>query len=244
MLLPILFAFIAFLSTLLGGLTALRNTDKLHRILGYTAGVMLGVIAFDLLPEMFEIVHDQGIDATWPMIAFVVGFLLIHIIEKLVVIHHASDQEYKDHAHPHVGQASALALIAHTFLDGIGIGLAFQAGEGVGIAVAVAVIAHDFSDGLNTVTLMLTHKNNMRRSIIMLVLAALAPILGALSTTLFTLGDGALVLYLAFISGFLLYIATSDILPQAHSKHPSKITMGLTVLGVVFMFVLTRFIEG
>jgi len=243
MLLPIAFAFVAFISTLLGGLTALRNSDKLHRILGYTAGVMLGVIAFDLFPEMFELVSTQQLDATVPMVAFVTGFLLIHIIEKLVVIHHATDKEYQAHAHPHVGQASALALIAHTFLDGVGIGLAFQAGESVGIAVAVAVIAHDFSDGLNTVTLMLTHKNNLRRSIVMLILAAIAPILGALSTTFFTLDTSALVIYMGFISGFLLYIATSDILPQAHSKHPSKLTMALTVLGVAFMFVLTRFIQ-
>lgn len=242
MLLPLLFAFLAFISTLLGGLTALRNRDRLHRVLGYTAGVMLGVIAFHLLPEMFEIASDQGLDTTWPMIAFVVGFLLIHIIEKLVVMHRATDSEYKEHSHPHVGQASALALIAHTFLDGVGIGLAFQAGEGVGFAVAIAVIAHDFSDGLNTVALMLSHKNNLRRSIVMLILAALAPILGALSTMFFTLDEGSLVLYLGFISGFLMYVATSDILPQAHSKQPSKITIGLTVLGVIFMFALTQLI--
>ena len=244
MVLPILFAFLTFVSTLLGGLTALRNSDKLHRILGYTAGVILGLIAFDLLPEIFEIVASQQIDPTWPMVALVVGFLLFHIAEKSIAIHHTHDSEYKDHTHPHVGLVSAMALVGHSFLDGVGIGLGFQAGEGVGIAVAIAVIAHDFADGLNTISLMLAHRNNRRRSIIMLVLAALAPVLGALSTLFFTLSDSTLVLYLGFFTGFLLYIGASDILPQAHSKQSSKVTIALTVLGVAFMFLVTRFIEG
>jgi len=242
MFLPILLAFSTFVSTFLGGLTALKNSDRLHRILGYTAGVILGVIAFDLLPEIFEIVHTHNIDPTIPMVALVVGFLTFHIVEKMIAMHHAHDGEYADHKHPRIGQASALALIGHSFLDGVGIGLGFQVGEGVGIAVAIAVIAHDFSDGLNTVTLMLAHRNNRKRAVIMLLLDALAPVLGALSTLFFTLNDAALVVYLGFFAGFLLYIGASDILPEAHSKHPSRVTLLLTVLGALFMFIVTRFV--
>jgi zinc transporter ZupT len=242
MLLSVALAFSTFVSTLLGGLTALRNRDRLHRILGYTAGVILGVIAFDLLPEIFEIVHTQHLDPTWPMVALVVGFLVFHIAEKTIAMHHAHDVEYRDHKHPDVGLASALALVGHSFLDGVGIGLGFQAGEAVGITVAIAVIAHDFADGLNTVSLMLTHRNPTKKAILLLILDAIAPVLGALSTLFFTLGDSALGIYLGFFTGFLLYIGASDILPEAHSKHPSKITMLLTVLGVLFMFIVTRFV--
>jgi ZIP family zinc transporter len=38
-------------STLLGGMFALRFKDKLHLILGFSAGVIIGVAFFDLLPE-------------------------------------------------------------------------------------------------------------------------------------------------------------------------------------------------
>lgn len=240
--LPIVLAFSTFVSTLLGGLTALRNQDRLHRILGYTAGVILGVVAFDLLPEIFRIVQEQHIDSTLPMVTLVVGFLLFHITEKTIAMHHAHDVEYNDHKHPRIGLASALALVGHSFLDGVGIGLGFQAGQAVGITVAIAVIAHDFADGLNTVSLMLNHKNSRRRSVILLILDATAPVVGVASTLLFTLTDSTLVLYLGFFTGFLLYIGASDILPEAHSKHPSKITMALTVTGVIFMFIVTRFV--
>lgn len=242
MLLAIALACSTFLSTLLGGIVALKNRDRLHRILGLTAGVILGVIAFELLPEIFEIVHQQGIDPAWPMIALVVGFLVFHIAEKTIAMHHAHDEEYQDHKHPKIGLASASALVGHSFLDGVGIGLGFQAGEVVGISVAIAVIAHDFADGLNTVSLMLNHHNTRKRAVVLLILDALAPVLGALSTLFFALNDTALCLYLGFFTGFLLYIGASDILPEAHSKHPSKLTMLLTVLGVIFMFVVTRFV--
>jgi len=238
---PVLLAAATFVSTLSGGLFALRHQDKLHRILGYTAGVLIGVVAFDLLPEIFESLTNQHQTATGAMIALVCGFLLFHIVEKSILMHHQQEHDYGSHKHPQVGVASALALSGHSFLDGVGIGLGFQASTSVGIAVAIAVIAHDFTDGLNTVNLMLINKNHSRRAFAFLLLDALAPVLGAASTLLFSISDHWLVLYLGFFAGFLLYIGASEILPEAHSKHSSYITIGLTVLGAVFMFVVTRF---
>lgn len=239
---PVLLAAATFVSTLTGGFTALKHKDNLHRLLGYTSGVILGVIAFDLLPEIFRLVNETHKSATVAMLALVGGFLAFHIIEKTILIHHAQESEYGQHHHPNVGIFSALALAGHSFLDGVGIGLGFQVGHSVGIAVAIAVIAHDFSDGLNTVGLVLAHKNNRRRAIMLLVIDALAPVLGAVSTLLFHISNGGLLIYLGFFAGFLLYIGASAILPEAHSKHSSYGTIALTVAGVVFMFVVTRFL--
>ncbi len=238
--LPILLSAGAFLSTLGGGLVALKNKDRLHRLLGFTAGVVIGVVAFDLLPEIFKSL-GHGVTDRGAMVALVCGFLVFHVVEKSILIHHSQEHEYEVHHHPQVGWASALALSGHSFLDGLGIGLGFQAGTTVGIAVAIAVIAHDFSDGLNTVTLMLVNKNNRRRALGMLVVDALAPVAGAIVGTLVHISDGGLTLYLGFFAGFLLYIGASEILPEAHSKHSSYRTIGLTVLGAVFMFFVTKF---
>lgn len=238
----ILLAFAAFCSTILGGLTALKFSDRLHRLLGYTAGVIIGVIAFDLLPEIFDALNQQNVAPTGVMIALVTGFLLFHIIEKGILIHHAHEHEYEDHHHPQVGIASALALSGHSFLDGVGIGLGFQVNTTVGIAVAIAVLAHDFSDGLNTVGLMLAHNNNRKRAIVLLLIDALAPIAGAALTLVVPISDNALLLYLGFFAGFLLYIGASEILPEAHSKHSSYQTIFMTVFGVAFMFAVTRFL--
>lgn len=238
---PVLFTIATFFSTLLGGLVGIRHRKLVHQLLGFTAGVILGLIAFDVLPEMFEIIHTSNLDPTPAMIALTIGFLLFHISEKYLLIHHAHENEYGKHRHPSVGVLSALALSGHSFLDGVGIGLGFQVNPTVGIAVAIAVIGHDFADGLNTVSLMLGNNNNVKRTIKFLLLDAAAPVLGVLSTQFIKLSEPELVLYLGFFAGFLLYIGASDILPQAHEGKSSKLTLLLTVLGVVVMFVITRY---
>jgi zinc transporter ZupT len=238
----VLLALTTFLSTAAGGLFALKFRDRLHLILGFTAGVLLGVVSFDILPELFELASEYAIDPSGPMVALVVGFLFFHGVEKLTVIHHVQEESYAHHHHPQVGVFSALALIGHSFMDGVGIGLGFQISEAAGVIVAVAVIAHDFADGLNTVSLMLAHHNTTRRALIMLGLDALAPVAGAASTLLFQVPPGTLALYLGFFAGFLLYIGAADILPQAHSEHSSVLTIALTCLGAAFMFVVSRMV--
>ncbi len=236
----IFLAFLTFLSTFVGGLIGLRYKDKLHLILGFTAGVLLGVVAFDILPELIELLQKTGTESVVAMGALVAGFLIFHILEKLLIIHHAQEEDYGVHKHPAVGVFSALALSGHSFLDGVGIGLGFQVSPAVGILVAIAVISHDFSDGLNTVSLMLAHKNTTGKAKMMLIVDAIAPVLGALSTTFFVIPEKLLVIYLGFFAGFLLYIGAANILPEAHAQHSSRLTILMTVIGVLFIFLVTR----
>jgi zinc transporter ZupT len=236
----LLFSIATFFSTYIGGLFALKNNDRLHYILSFTAGVLIGVVSFDILPEIFQLAHDNGADPMKAMIALVAGFLFFHSLEKFVLVHHSQEGAYISHRHPHVGILSACALIGHSFMDGIGIGLAFQVSNSVGIIVAFAVIAHDFCDGLNTVSLMLVNQNTKRRAAYMLALDALAPVLGTASTLLFSVPPSVLILFLGFFAGFLLYISASDILPEAHSKAtPAMVVrlIGLTCLGAVFIYI-------
>jgi len=238
---PLLLAAAAFASTAAGGLFAIRYRRYLHLILGFTAGVVVGVVGFDLLPEIFRLTSEYGVEPSRPMVALVVGFLLFHAVEKLLLIHRGQETSYADHHHPDVGLLSALALVGHSFVDGVGIGLGFQVSPRVGLVVATAVIAHDFADGLNTVGLMLAHQNTHRRALAMLALDAFAPLAGAASTLAVQMPPPLLPLYLGFFAGFLLYIGAADILPEAHSHRSSALTIALTCLGAAFVFVVTRF---
>ncbi len=236
------FIFLTFISTYLGGLFALRFKDKMNLILGFTAGVILGVISFDIFPEIIKLTNSLSIDPTYAMIALVVGFMIFHVAEKVLLVHHSHEDNYGPHTHPVVGKFQALALAGHSFLDGVGIGLGFQISTTMGIFVSIAVISHDFVDGLNTVSLMLRHNNTTKKALKFLFIDAIAPVLGALSTLFFTLPDKVLLLYLGFFAGFLLYIGVSDILPEAHSKNSSLKTVGMTVLGVLMIYLITTII--
>jgi ZIP family zinc transporter len=127
-------------------------------------------------------------------------------------------------------------------MDGVGIGLAFQVNSTVGFIVAIAVISHDFTDGMNTVSLMLHNQQTAKRSKLFLLFDALAPVVGAASTMFFSVPDHFLILYLGFCAGFLLYIGATDILPEAHNTNSSYRTIGLTIAGVILIFIITRLV--
>jgi ZIP family zinc transporter len=126
----------------------------------------------------------------------------------------------------------------HVFLDGVGLGVAFRVSTSLGIAVFLAVLVHAFSDGLNTVSMLVKNGSWTKRSRWLLAVDAVARIGGATLGTYLALNDSLLALYLALFAGFVIYIATSHILPEAHSRHPSRWTLGATAVGVVIMWVV------
>jgi len=239
---PIIISILTFVSTFLGGIFAIKNKSKIHYIMAFAAGVLLGVVSFDIFPEIISQIKTYNFSSVEVMVALVVGFLLFHILEKSILIYHCHEKNCVAHKHPHIGVASALALTGHSFMDGVGIGLGFQINPAIGILVAIAVISHDFTDGMNTIALMLSNHNTDKKSKAFLLLDAIAPVLGAASTLFFTVSPHFLVLYLGFFAGFLLYIGASDILPEAHSEQSSYKLMGLTILGTLLIFIITRFI--
>ncbi len=239
----VLLSFLAFAMTALGGIVAMRVHDRVHLVLGLCGGVVLGVVAFDLIPEALRLNHTRVHNIPVVAVAFVCGFLLLHFIEKSIAMHRAQEEGYSPHGHSH-GAAGALggaALVGHSFVDGLSIGLAFQAGSEIALGVAVAVIAHDFADGFNTFTITFLGARDRRRALTMLACDALAPVFGALLTLVISVPDAVLGPYLGMFGGFLLYLAAADILPEAHSSRPAVSTMGATVTGVVLIWIIVGY---
>ena len=230
----------ASIAALVGGYAALHSRRWLIFALALTSGLVLGLVTFDLLPEIFDIVQSEGLDPVWPMITLTTGFLLFHLFEKFMPLHEGSEEKYGPHRHPRLGIARAVALSGHSFLDGLSIGVGFQVSTAVGTAVAIAVIGHRFADGFDTTTFMLFHRNKLTHIRKWLAVVILMPILGGLASLAFSLSETALAIYLGFFAGFILYIAASNMLPQAHSESSTRKTIGLTVLGTIFMFIVTR----
>jgi ZIP family zinc transporter len=235
-------ALATFVSTLIGGFFALRFKDKLHLVLGFSAGAVMGVAFFDLLPESLEL---GGKFYSYPtMTAFVaLGFLIYLLLDRLIFLHTHRDEHAGGHEGKtlHRGILGAGSLSIHSFLDGVAIGLAFQVSAAIGSVVAIAVLVHDFSDGINTVNLILKNTGEKHFAFKWLLVDAVAPVLGVASTLLFTLPEQALGIVLALFSGFFLYIGASDLIPESHHAHPRFLTTAMTILGMGVLFVAIKF---
>ncbi len=236
---PILFSILAFTSTLLGGLFALKFKDKLHLILGFSAGAVIGVAFFDLIPEAIDLGSKfYAISTITSMVA--AGFIGYMVLDRFVVLH--GHDEEGEHHHTR-GKLGAGSLSIHSFLDGVAIGLAFQVSAVVGSIVTVAVLVHDFSDGINTVSYILKEGEENKNAFRWLLVDAIAPVLGAVSTLFFTLPENILGVVLAIFSGFFLYIGASDLLPESHHNHPKALTTIMTMVGVLVLFVAIRIVN-
>lgn len=233
--LVLVFTSLAMLSTLAGGYVAITAHRRIHLLLGFGAGVLLGAVFFDLLPEALSAAEQYGWSARVVFGLVVVGLLGFYLMERLLVLHACPEEDCTNEAHRHVGRMSALGLIAHSTLDGAAIGAATALSWQSGLLVAIAVVAHDSSDGLNTV-LLVTHGERARRGdLVFLLLDAIAPVVGGFLALVFLPSLRALAVFLALASGFFLYTATGDLLPEAHRRSPSIAVAVATVAGVVLI---------
>jgi len=238
---PVIFGALTFISTLGGGLFAVRYRKRIGMLAAFSAGVLIAVSLFDLLPETFRLAAAAGVPLERVMYVTAVGFIFLLVLERYFSIHRVCQPDGTcTNVHHHKGGFfGAAELSAHSFIDGLAIGIGFQLEFHVGIIVAVAVIAHDFSDGLNTVTVMLKSGNSLRSSFKMLLLDALAPVLGVLSTYVIRIPEDYLLLFLPFFAGGFLYLGSSDLLPQAHESDDPLVSITFTLLGFLLILLIT-----
>ncbi|MFI4889043.1 MAG: ZIP family metal transporter [Steroidobacterales bacterium] len=212
----------AFCATFAGGLFALRLQDKLHLVLGFSAGAVIAVAFFDLLPEAIALGAPRH-DVTMLLACSAIGFLGYLVLDRIrwlrVKLGHGAG-----------------SLSAHSFLDGVAIGLAFQASRPAGMVVTVAVLIHDFSDGINTASLVLKNGGDRNRTLRWLWADALAPGLGIGSTLFYAVPPAELGLVLALFSGFFLYIGASDLIPESFHAHPKFLTTFMTLIGAAVLY--------
>ena len=237
----LLIAGAAFCATFAGGLLALRLKDKLHLVLGFSAGAVIGVAFFSLLPEALNVGQKYAAPSTllsWACL----GFLLYLILDRAILYYgQAPQHEGYDHArNPHHGTLGAASLSLHSLLDGIAIGLAYQTSPATGAIVTIGVLTHDFSDGVNTMNLILKDGGSRRQALRWLLIDALAPGTGIVSTMFFTLPERFFGTALAIFYGFFLYIGASDFIPESHHAHPKVLTTVMTLLGTALIYFATR----
>jgi ZIP family zinc transporter len=237
---PLLFglASATFLSTLLGGFLILRHQDSQHYYFAFAAGSLIAVAFLDLLPESLALGSQMGI-ANRPLLALLVAsFFLYSILDRYFLTHHLHDDD--SHGHP-MGFIGAGSLVLHSGLDGVAIGIAFQANATVGLIVASAVIVHDMTDGLNTVVVMLRNHHSPARARLFLLLDALAPLAGILLAACLHLPERMLAYLLAFFAGEFLYLGAGSLLPEIQGMGSRKL-MGAMLLGAILVALLTALI--
>ncbi|HSZ57858.1 MAG TPA: ZIP family metal transporter [Tepidisphaeraceae bacterium] len=242
----LLFSFLTFFSTALGGLFALHRRRQLYLVMGLAAGILVAAALLDLLPDALHLAHESGQSSTRRILAAaVVGFLAFWGLDRLM--HRAAAGHEHRHEHPHetiaFGSIAALGLTIHSFLDGFAIGSAFQASSSTGFLVAIAVIAHDFGDGVSTVGVVLGSRGKLVHSLGWLLADATAPVVGCAAALVLSISPGRIAELLGFFAGSFLFIGAAHLLPEA--EHEGRAGwLYVAVLAGVGVVILARLLGG
>lgn len=239
---PLLLFTVPILSTLIGGLLALRFRRHITLLIAIGAGVLLGVAFLDLLPEALSLGEAANLSSTDILGLTLLSFLLFLSVESIL---DAIDRRLRRSAFGErfVGRAGAIMLIFHSFRDGMAIGAAYAAAHSAGYAVAFGIAAHDLGDGMNTVILSTGGREAQWSDYAFLAADAIAPFLGGLLTAWWVFSMRGSVALLVLAAGFFLQMATGDFLPEIRRfEGPRRLLIPSVLFGSLIIYLATLLI--
>jgi len=198
----------------------------------FAAGVLISVSFMHIIPKSFQM-NDAA------PIFLLVGFLAIHLSNRLLNLYLCHDYERADYA---IGIIPMIGIGLHSFIDGLIYSVAFNVSIFTGVLAAIGMILHEFPEGIVTFVLLERGGFSRRRSVVYSFMAA------ALSTPLGTLVSypfihriepSTLGILLAVSAGALVYVGASHLLPavEKENKRYSILALAAGVLVAVIIVV-------
>lgn len=209
---------IAALSTGLGGLLPVvkRRVSEayLSLLMAFSAGIVLATAFHELIPEALD-KADAG------ALAIGGGFLLMYVFERLMIVHACPESSMECEVH-HLSWSAFLGLSVHSLIDGIAIAAGFEVSTGTGLVITLAVLIHEFPEGFATSSILLADGYSRAKAYLgSLFVGLMTPVGAVLGTFILGASTELLGLGLGISAGTFIYIATSDLLPEAHHRYRS-----------------------
>lgn len=213
--------------------------------------VMLGMIFFDLMPEIIELSESVNLGKwqklTYILVFMIFGILLLKVFDYFLPHHHHEhhdhEKNYLEHNKHlfHIGFITAFSLILHNILEGMSIYIIGTESLISGLLTAFAVGCHNLPLGIEVASSMENIKQVKYINKVLLILLIISSSIGALC--LFLIGrELPSIVMLALISlacGMILYIALFELLLEIMSYLKRRETYYGLAIGVIVILLMT-----
>jgi len=231
----------AGLSTVIGSIIGLlfkRESAKfMSFIMGFTAGVMVGVSFFELLPSGFD-----EIGFLRAGIAFLIGFIFIFLIDYFTPHEYVGQKERitdeTDRRLLRSGLFVALGIGIHNFPEGMATFYSSLIDLRLGIAIAIAIAIHNIPEGIAVSAPIYKATGSRGKAFLWSFLSGLAEPIGAVLTALVLLpflNSVVLGYILSGIAGLMLFISLDELMPVAKSYGYDHLPIVSFIIGVGVM---------
>lgn len=228
------------LGTGIGGICALcinkRGKRFMSFILEFSAGLMIAVVCFDLLPEAFKL---AGIE--WALIGIVIGVCTIIFLDNYIRTRKfIAPVKSKNSRLLKTGILMAIGVAMHNFPEGIAIGSGFEASSRLGISLAFVIAIHNIPEG---VAMALPMKAGGFANIKVLLYAFIAGVpmgIGAfIGALLGVVSRQIIAMCLGFAGGAMLYIVCGDLIPESKSIYKGRMSTIGNILGIILGIIIS-----
>ena len=221
-----------------GGLLAFLINKKSSSLLGFilefSAGLMLSVVCFDLLPEAFNL---GGVSLScWGV---VLGTIAIIILDDMAKRVEYVKKTVSNNVLLKTGILMAIGISLHNFPEGIAIGSGFEASLKLGLSIAIVIAVHDIPEGMAVAVPLRAAGMKGVKVLILTLLSGLPTAVGAfIGVVLGNISREIISVCLGFAGGAMIYIVCSELIPEAkrvYSGRLSSIGNLLGILGGIFV---------
>jgi zinc transporter, ZIP family len=237
--LNLLMTLIAGLFFLVGAFITLRvpNNSKLIKFcVGMAFSVLLLLLFLDILPETLSKFTDYKFMSIMGGVLIGIGLLLI--LEKMVPHHdHFKEKKHHENHLNHIGIMTAIALMIHNVVEGIGIYGIASTGITSGLMCALGVGMHNIPFGVE-ITAMLNENKSKKQMWIYITLLTLSTFFGGLLVFIFSnlLSDFVLGSMLSITMGMILYLVFGELLTELKEGFNKYSLFGL-LIGILLMLI-------
>jgi ZIP family zinc transporter len=235
------------IGTGLGGFLTmlLKNPSKrfMAVLLGFTSGVMLSVVCFDLLPEAFKL------GSVWiSFVGMFVGVGLILLIDEFIpnelsMTKNARNRSETDYGFIKSGILLGIGIAIHNFPEGLAVGSGFAANNALGLGLAIVIALHDVPEGVAMAAPLKMGGINKFRVLIYTILAGIPMGIGSfIGEAVGEISPIFICLCLSFAAGSMLFITCGELIPKSQSIYKGRIsTIGMIVGIMAGIFVSSVF---
>ncbi len=186
-----------------------EHIERFHiELLSFGAGLMVGTFFLEILPQIT--VGETYLSYSVYLI-FLVGFVLVHVLEKLVYQHAAGESEFEKD----VTRFEAAGLVAYGLLVGVVITVFFEAYGDLAYLILTLFFVRAFALSVYS-----KHINEKIGSRINRFLQSAGPIVGAFFGLLLMANKTQVFLVFSMTMGFILYIVIRDMIPTGKEGKP------------------------
>jgi zinc transporter ZupT len=233
---PLFLTSMAAASTSVGGCCAVLLQRRVHLLMAFGAGVLVGAASCDLLPAAAAAAAKSGHMAFLIFPIAALGGLLVFIVGEAAARYSQRGTDSRAG-----GRFSASLLVLHSMTDGTAIFAASTISLKLGLMVGLGVVAHDVCDGLNTILLASGGRKTQWVDYGFLALDALAPIAGGLMAAhWFSVSPLFVMIVLSFAAGSFLFAATVELFPGAWRRGVHHQLPWIGLAGFAIIVCLTR----